>query len=665
MSSLIIPASESTTLKAAKKSPRVRKLTEDEEFVNDVVRDCFILDKHTSEVISLRAPKEEFSNIIFRTVLLNECENNIDSAARIKRYFSQDIVFAFNTFFYVHDPVTRDESRRIIPFITYPFQDEAILEINDCIEVGDNLFIDKSREMGATYMVLYTYLYRFLSRKNEHYRIGSSVEDKVDKQGDMGTHFEKLRFNLRLMPLFLLPSTFSLDKHSTYMKLYNPELRNTIVGESTNRNFAAGTRPKSVLFDEFSRWEYDVEAWRSASDATRCKIALSTPLGMGNKFGELSRSEEIKRKLHLMWFLHPLKARTSEEYLKKIKGQLSKDQAKAPFGCFIDTSGKIRSEWYDNEVTRRDKDDVAENLDCNYLTTGRPVFDTVICDRNMRDCEIYHRDDYKTGNLLWKIRPVFDENGTCINQSQLETEFVESTTGIYKMYEPPVIDWDYGYCIGADVAEGLEGGDASDACVIKRFSCDRPHNVMSLHCRIKAHEYGEECAKLAVFYNRAILAIERNNTMGGAAITACLRYYDNLYRKQSLRRGFAEQTEVVGWQTDTGNKGTIIELLSRAISNNEYEDFDSDFWRECLTFMNNNGKLEAQGKSRGQGTLHDDRVMSRAIAFFVSSNSPLPYQRKRISREEQNEQEALKRARAIHRSKTNLVGWVVPKRRIR
>ena len=76
---------------------------------------------------------------------------NEDSASRVRIAFGRDILFAFNVFFWTFDPRTKEKD---LPFITYDFQDKAILEINDAIDKQEDLFADKSRDMGVSWIVL-------------------------------------------------------------------------------------------------------------------------------------------------------------------------------------------------------------------------------------------------------------------------------------------------------------------------------------------------------------------------------------------------------------------------------------------------------------------------------------------------------------------------------
>ena len=578
-------------------------------------------------------PKNVDENLQYRYEVMALCQRNEMYRDVVKGLFREDILFAFNVFFWTYDP--RSEMKDL-PFVTYGYQDEVILEVNRCIEEGEDIFGDKSRDMGLTYLVLYVPLWRWLTKRSEEYRLGSRKEDFVDKSGDMDSHFEKLRYMLKRLPKFLLPAGYRDGKHSTYARLVNPETNCSFIGEATNKDFGAGGRKNMILFDEFSRWEMAEESWRSASDATKCKIAISTPLGSANKFAELSRTKEVKNKIHLMWYLHPKKSWTSKEYLEGMREELHADQSLAKKyndkyvgweremigeGIFVDKSGKLRSEWYDKECLKRSKEDIAENLDCSYLSTGQPVFDTRICYQN----QLRSKPPVKTGELIWKIRPVFNEEGYCSNLEQLKVEFIENGNGLYKIWEMPEKGWENGYIVSADCAEGLEQGDYDNAVVLKRFG-EKEMVVCDLHGKLKPHEYGEELAKLGYFYEEAWVAPERQGS-GQAVLTQLLSYYKKVYHKEVLAKGYPEITDKLGF--DTGNrsiKQAIIGELSKHISLDLFTDYDEEFWKETITYVNNGGVLEAQGKRRGQ-KCYDDRVISRAIGIWINGNLPLPHRK--------------------------------------
>lgn len=589
------------------------------------------------------APRDAESNARFRASLWNECSDK-NTAAWVKESCRQDILFFFNAFLWAEDPFAEKGLRhgiprsRLRPIITYPFQDEFILDLQGAIDVGEDIVADKSRDMLATYMVLGVFLHGWLFRGHK-YLISSWKEDEIDGKEDTSTHFGKLRFFLNHLPHWLLPKGFDRKRNSSSMKLQNPENGGTLTGSAASANLGSGRREDAIFFDELSKWlDSSNEAWTSASDATHCKIAVWTPRGSGNKAAELIRGEEVKRKHHLFWHLHPEKRYTSLEHARAVAAggvfdkvgkytvQAHADQKKAPSGCYIDQHGKIRSEWYDNECKKRKEDDIKENLDCSYLTSGRNVFDTLKCQENL-----YKATPPKLiGNLTYKVKPEYDINGLCINQEDLRVEFFPNVNGMLKIWEEPPTEsrWENAYIVSADVAEGLEQGDYDSATVLKRLDVDKPTTVATFHGHIKPHEYAEELVKLAVYYDRAYIAPERNS-IGLAVINQMYQTYNKIYHKEVMTKGYPEMKDKMGFETNRMTKPIVIENLSKLIANNELVDPDEGFWQETLTYVNDDGELGAQGKRRGEKCF-DDRVMDRAILFWIHSQLPAPSQKRNV-----------------------------------
>jgi hypothetical protein len=161
------------------------------------------------------------------------------------------------------------------------FQREAILDLAKAIEIGEDRLVEKTRDMGASWIVLYVFIWFWLFHDNCDFRIGSRKEDFVDKIGDMDTLMEKVRFTLRFLPSWMKPEGYVESEHATYMRIVNPKNKNTIIGESANPHFGSGGRRKAILLDEYAKWETSVAdaAWTSTHDVTRCRIVVSTPVG--------------------------------------------------------------------------------------------------------------------------------------------------------------------------------------------------------------------------------------------------------------------------------------------------------------------------------------------------------------------------------------------------
>ena len=100
------------------------------------------------------------------TILVDK-QKRLDEKIRLA---SVDPVVYINTFFYTFDPRVTPPK---LPFKLFDIQKELIKEIKNSITLGYDLFIDKSRDVGATYTTLATFLWfwNFVERSEER-RVG-------------------------------------------------------------------------------------------------------------------------------------------------------------------------------------------------------------------------------------------------------------------------------------------------------------------------------------------------------------------------------------------------------------------------------------------------------------------------------------------------------------
>jgi hypothetical protein len=106
-------------------------------------------------------PKEVGENLRFRGEILKASEDEKVRAAVVE-VARRDILFFFNVFLWTFDP--RMDGMKEIPFVTWGYQDEFILGLSGDLDRGENVFIDKSRDMGATWCILGVFLWRWLGR---------------------------------------------------------------------------------------------------------------------------------------------------------------------------------------------------------------------------------------------------------------------------------------------------------------------------------------------------------------------------------------------------------------------------------------------------------------------------------------------------------------------
>lgn len=216
-----------------------------------------------------------------------------------------------------------------LPLILFEYQKRAIRKIVENIDKGKDLFIEKSRDMGVSWIVgCYISLWYWIFREGSNILLGSYKEKEVDNRV-IDSLFGKIDYALFNLPDWMLPSSFKASKHRTKLRLLNPENGNAITGDTMNPNFARGSRKTVIMFDELSFWDYAKDAWESAGESTNCRIAMSTPCGYN--FYALLRETGMDI-LTLHWREHPLKD----------------------------------EEWYAYECRRKSEEEVAQELDISY-----------------------------------------------------------------------------------------------------------------------------------------------------------------------------------------------------------------------------------------------------------------------------------------------------------
>lgn len=255
-----------------------------------------------------------------------------------RRRASNDCVFFIQNYLKTFDP--RPEAYpHHLDFNLYPFQIDYVNGTVEAIRQGYDIFDEKSRDMGVSWLALAVRLWMWIFDEGYQGLVGSRKEDYVDN-GTLDSLFGKFDYMIEnIKDPLLLPEGFELKKHRTYMKLVNPSNGNVIKGESSNKNFSRGGRYKDVFFDEFGFWPDARNSWTAAGDATRCRHAVTTPPDEPSFARALRFSEKIKiRTWH--WHLHP-----------------HKDE-----------------KWYAYEQTRRTQEEVLHELDISweYANTGRP-----------------------------------------------------------------------------------------------------------------------------------------------------------------------------------------------------------------------------------------------------------------------------------------------------
>jgi hypothetical protein len=155
------------------------------------------------------------------------------------------------------------------------------------------------------------------------------------------------------------------------------------------------------------------------------------------------------------------------------------------------------------------------------------------------------------------------------------------------------------YVIGVDPAGGGVKGDYSCAQVIDRTTALQ---CAELHGHFTHKDLARRLVELAESYNRAIIAVERNNH--GAGVLAHLERmeYPFIYAEKGWN----------GWNTTAVSRPKMIERLVAAMMEEPGLFGSVRLWNECRTFVRT-----ANGRPEAAPGAHDDCVIAMGIALAV------------------------------------------------
>jgi len=346
--------------------------------------------------------------------MLALARKDVTHRSSLRKMCSEDLLFYINAFCWTYDPRLENP---MVPFLTYEFQDETLLDLNDAVGKRD-ICIKKSRDMGASWMLCALFEWRWHFKHGQSFLLVSRNEDYVDKPGNSKSLFWKIDYLIRNQPGWLLPRYTR-----TALRLSNEDNGSAIDGESTTGDVARGDRRTAIGMDEFAAFDVDAgyKALASTRDATKSRIFNSTPDGVGNAFYDVAHSDAVKQVV-LHWTKHPVKAQ----------------------GLYIGGDGKPKSPWYDAECKRCiHPQEIAQELDIDFQGSDFQFFDPKEIDRLVMQC---CRPPSFVGDLN------FDP------ATSQPKSFVQRPGGPLRLWcgvdASGQVAHDRGYVIGADISAG-------------------------------------------------------------------------------------------------------------------------------------------------------------------------------------------------------------------
>lgn len=445
-------------------------------------------------------------------------------------------------------------SGHIVPFNTYDFQEELLVDFQD------NRFniILKARQMGISTVTAghVVHLMNFFP--------GSRVVVMATKIETALVIFDMVRFMLDNLPTEIKSSYWTKDKQG---KLYKEkdffivdnkrtvEICNgsSIVAITSRRDSTIGKTASLFIIDEAAHVENLNELWNGLAPTLSTggkAIVLSTPYGAGGWFYETclkAEAGESDFKLTtLHWSRHP-----------------DRDQA-----------------WFDKITSDMSPKAIATEYECDFSMSGDTLIDP---------------------SILEKI-------GSHVKLQSYSSEYVDGGLWVYEDPEP-----DKNYVIGCDVARG----DATDKSAFVVMDVDTGRQVAEYCGKLKPEQLALLLEEVGENYNDALVAVEYNTYGMIVSRDLQGSQYPNLFF-QTKKGDFVSTYEadmyenvLGGITTTTKSRPLMIANLEQAIRQGRFKINSTRLHVELKTFIWKNNKPQAQ---RGK---NDDIVMAAAFALWA------------------------------------------------
>lgn len=268
--------------------------------------------------------------------------------------YRQDPVAWINHWAVTYDPrIAGTDKPTTLPFVLFRRQVDFADFLLACVNEQQNGLVEKSRDMGATWLCCAFSVWLWLYWPGAAIGWGSRKEQLVDKIGDPDSIFEKMRIIVRNLPRFMLPDRFSEADDMPFMKVINRVTGATITGEAGD-NIGRGGRKLIYFKDESAHYERPEKIEAALADNTNCQIDISSVNGLGNVFHR-------RREAGSEWKPDQLLARTQVNvFVMDWRDHPAKDQG-----------------WYDERKAKAEADGLlhvfAQEVDRDYSASVEGV----------------------------------------------------------------------------------------------------------------------------------------------------------------------------------------------------------------------------------------------------------------------------------------------------
>lgn len=506
-----------------------------------------------------------------------------------------------------------NKKRDTVPFFLNEVQRDFVDKL-EMLGTSKPFFILKGRQQGFTSVITAIQLSYAIVRKNFS---GFTMADRSDNT--MAIFNDKARVVYDRLPEELKPSEKFNSRNELFFDKLNSSWRIATatdqVGRSRTLNF--------VHFSEVAFYECSLADLQAgigeAITAGAIQVYETTANGF-NEAKDLWDSGSCHNLFYEWWRTQEYRS-NEYEYLETTDSWLVERKK------VLEEKGLDREQitWYCKKYAGYlDKSTIKQEYPITpteaFISSGDCVFDLEALNNQLvRAADLqpvkqgyftYHKKGIPIVNSLGETEDV--------EWRITDIEFVADRDGCITIHEEPQVKRNKEnevvgkapYVIGGDTA-----GSGEDYFTGKVINNLTGRTAATLR-RQKMDEdlYAEQMYCLGMYYHEALIGIETNYSRHPMRVLQKKYGYTNLYMRQRLDKLTDKTEEVVGFETTVRTKPIIIGELVELMRDDPTIEVDVPTLKEMTTFVKKeNGKQEAI-----EGA-HDDLVMAKAIAHFISS----------------------------------------------
>jgi len=505
-------------------------------------------------------------------------------------------------------PVTGEEAH--VPFITWTIQDEGLYELERCMDIkgegtASDALIDKSRDMGATWLIITLFHHAWLFRDNVNLLWVSATASDVDMHptNNPDTILWKHDYINQWLPDWMRPPI-----HRRNMHLGNKLRGNSLDGEATTGNVGRGGRRTAIGFDEFAAVEDGEGMLSASSDTTACRFFNSTPKGPGTAFtnvrNQIKAGDKDIKYICLPWWEHPEKG---------YNRSLVEDQ---------NGNRKFTSPWYEAECRRRSSPkEIAQNLDIDHMDSGSRFFDGPVVARHKSAYSV--TEDF-SANIDFRTKMNEDEMravvvGKEIRKTRCHRTIKHRPWRFWMRLIDNRPDQAYNYIFGVDIGngQGMSNSVVSVRCketgekVAEFADANTPPHDLARVVAAAGLWFGSKTGSFA-------LVVPERNGPGSTFIKELVKLgYPNVYLEK--RRGTVDEqtTKKYGWHSDTNSKEVLLGVYRRELARDTFINPSKEALAEAEEYIyyasGTVGPARLLNENESARATHGDRVIADAL----------------------------------------------------